>query len=432
MLIEMISEFSVIFAPILLIVLTCRGYNIGLAALAATCLAIFMSGLPVWHVVQENFFKAFLDFSLAWMPLFLSGAIFGAAMYESGFAASIGRFAARSARPGSVLLVIMLIALLLSYGGVGTFIIAFVMYPIADILFRKVGLSRGLLPAVILFCPTTLAMTMLPGSPSIQNLLPSQYAGTSIYAAPCLGLAVSLVVFICGFAYLAYTGKIIKVDLPFSDDRSTDMEEKLFSPAQWVFTLMPFVILWVASFIGIRLGLESKVAVPIGIVAATALCMTGMRNWNNIKGSLSSGIKAGFSALIMVSAIMGFGAVMKITPGYAHITDWISGLNNSPLVSTAVFINIIAAITGSSAASLEIFLSSHWTNLLASGIQPDILHRFVAIASSGLDSMPYASGIAMTLHLSGISLKEAYPHIFITCAVIPLLATAGVIIWLMI
>lgn len=431
MLIEMSPEISVILAPVLLILLSCKGFNIALAALGAACFAAFLNGLPVWQVLQENFLKGFLGFSMSWMPLFLAGAVFGAAMHRSGLAEFIGGFATGSARPGRTLLAIMLIALLLSYGGVGTFIIAFVMYPIADILFRKVGLPRGLLPATMLFCPTTLAMTMLPGSPSIQNLLPTQYAGTSIYAAPCLGLIVSIGVFISGFAYLAYIGRIKRRVISCPEASCPEREEKFPTPGNWAIALMPFITLWIVSFICIRLGLESKHAVSVGIVAATLLCLAGMRKYHNIKTALVSGIKTGFLALIMVSAIMGFGEVMKITPGYTQITDWINGLNSAPLLSSAIFINIIAAITGSSAASLEIFLSSHWPSLLSSGIHPDILHRFVAIASSGLDSMPYASGIVMTLHLSGISLKEAYPHIFITCALLPLLATAGVTAWLM-
>lgn len=41
-------------------------------------------------------------------------------------------------------------------------------------------------------CPVTICMAMLPGSPSTQNLIPTQYSGTTAYAGPVVGIICAL------------------------------------------------------------------------------------------------------------------------------------------------------------------------------------------------------------------------------------------------
>ena len=39
----------------------------------------------------------------------------------------------------------------------------------------------------------TFTMTMLPGTPSIQNVVPSNYLGTQLTAAPLIGIVATIV-----------------------------------------------------------------------------------------------------------------------------------------------------------------------------------------------------------------------------------------------
>ena len=45
-------------------------------------------------------------------------------------------------------------------------------------------------------------MTMLPGTPSIQNVVPSTYLGTTVTAAPLIGIVASVVAIVVGIWYM--------------------------------------------------------------------------------------------------------------------------------------------------------------------------------------------------------------------------------------
>lgn len=424
-----LAYFGVIIAPAILIFLACRRWNIAAASFVAACTAAILSGIPLQNAIFEVFASAFASFIRSWFLLFVVSAIFGFAMVASETAEAIAHLAFKYFGAHMALLATLLISLFLAYGGMSTFVIAFAMYPIAEVLFRKACLPRSLLPAALLFCPTTLAMTMLPGSPAIQNMLPTLYLGTTIYAAPWLGLAVATGVFFAGYIYLTRKSKTLPPDLQHMSPEKWLETPTLSEKHSTFIIVLPFICIWSIAWICLKMGLDSKNSVTIGLAAGALVCLTHKKTWIQARNIVDNGIKHGITALIMVSSVMGFGAVAKATPGYVFLTGFISDLSSSPLAGSAVLINIIAAVTGSSAASLEIFFSSHTGALLASGLNPEIIHRLLAIASSGLDSMPYASGIVLTLHLSSISLKDAYPHIFVTCAILPMLATGLILFW---
>ena len=81
----------------------------------------------------------------------------------------------------------MLACGVLTYGGVSLFVVAFAVYPFAAVLFREADIPKRLLPGAIALGAFTLTMDALPGSPQIQNLIPTRYFGTDAYAAPLAG-----------------------------------------------------------------------------------------------------------------------------------------------------------------------------------------------------------------------------------------------------
>ena len=84
-------------------------------------------------------------------------------------------------------------------------------------------------------------------------------------------------------------------------------------------------------------------------------------------------------------------------------------------------INIIAALTGSSATSLQLFFETFSDRLATLSYSAENLHRIMAIASGGLDSMPYATGVVVANDLAKTEQSKTYKHVFVTCAIIPLI-----------
>ena len=157
-----------------------------IVSLAGALIVIAFNAMDPVTTLSEKFMTGMSGFAGNWFLLFMLGAIFGKVMGDSGASVGIANKMLKILGEKSVVLVVMLTGLVLSYGGIGTFIIAFSLYPIAVALFQKADIPKKLIVATIMVCPVTVCMAMLPGSPSTQNLIPTQYFGTTAYAGATL------------------------------------------------------------------------------------------------------------------------------------------------------------------------------------------------------------------------------------------------------
>jgi H+/gluconate symporter-like permease len=83
----------------------------------------------------------------------------------------------------------------------------FVLIPLAKSVFKQLDLAWNLVGIPIMLGFGTFTMTMLPGTPSIQNVVPTVYLGTTLTAAPVLGLIATLVAMLFSFWFINYTLK---------------------------------------------------------------------------------------------------------------------------------------------------------------------------------------------------------------------------------
>ena len=124
------------------------------------------------------FMEKMVGFVKLYFPVFLLGAVFGKLIELSGFSRSIVAAAiqilGRRAIP-----VIVLVCALLTYGGVSLFVVAFAVYPFAAELFRQSGIPKRLIPATVALGAFSFTMDALPGTPQIQNIIPTSFFGTN-------------------------------------------------------------------------------------------------------------------------------------------------------------------------------------------------------------------------------------------------------------
>ena len=122
-----------------------------------------------------------------YFPVFLLGAIFGKLIELSGFARAIVSGSVALLGRERAMLSIVLVAALLTYGGVSLFVVVFAVYPFAAELFRRSNIPKRLIPATIALGAFTFTMDSLPGTPQIQNIIPTTFFKTTTWAAPVLG-----------------------------------------------------------------------------------------------------------------------------------------------------------------------------------------------------------------------------------------------------
>jgi H+/gluconate symporter-like permease len=99
---------------------------------------------------------------------------------------------------------IVLVCNLLTYGGVSLFVVVFAVYPFAAEAFGQGDILKRLIPGTIALGAFSFTMDSLPGTPQIQNIIPTTFFGTNAYAAPWLGIIGSAFIFGSGILYLTW------------------------------------------------------------------------------------------------------------------------------------------------------------------------------------------------------------------------------------
>ena len=166
----MLEIIGLICAVALVIVLIWKNWHMAIVSLLGALVVIVFNRMSFSSAITDNFMTGMSGFAGNWFLLFMLGSIFGKVMGDSGASVGIANNLLKLMGDKYVVLVIMITGLILSYGGIGTFIIAFSIYPIAVALFQKADIPKKLIVATVMVCPVTVCMAMLPGSPSTQNL----------------------------------------------------------------------------------------------------------------------------------------------------------------------------------------------------------------------------------------------------------------------
>src|SRR6478736_5788369 len=188
----------------LLIGLAYRGWSVLLLAPAAALVAAAAAREPLLAHLTQVFMVGAAQFLAQFFPLFLLGALFGKLMDDSGSVEAIARFMTERLGPRRAVLSVVLAGALVTYGGVSLFVAFFVLAPMAHALFRAAAIPKRLMPAAIALGTSTFTMSMLPGTPAIQNAIPMPFFGTTPFAAPGLGVIASVITVGFGLWWLSF------------------------------------------------------------------------------------------------------------------------------------------------------------------------------------------------------------------------------------
>src|SRR4051794_1749256 len=182
------SFLIAIAALVLLMFVAYRGFSVILFAPIAAMLAVLVTDpAAVPPVFTGIFMDKMVGFVKLYFPVFLLGAVFGKVIELSGFSKSIVSAVIGLVGRERAMLSIVLVGAVLTYGGVSLFVVVFAVYPFAAEMFRQGGIPKRLIPGTIGLGAFTFTMDSLPGTPQIQNIIPTTFFKTDTWAAPILG-----------------------------------------------------------------------------------------------------------------------------------------------------------------------------------------------------------------------------------------------------
>jgi H+/gluconate symporter-like permease len=343
---------------------------------------------------------------------------------------------------------IVMICALMVYGGVSVFVVAFAVYPFAAELFRDADIPKRLIPATMALGSFTFAMDALPGSPQIQNIIPTTFFGTTTMAAPLLGPIGGVFILVVGMAYLNSRRKsaeaagegygLVHVNEPEPGGAQVFVSPLLaFLPLAIVgVTNIMFTLLlprWYGATTMLALTPAAKplaveVSRLVAIWAVEAALVLGILTvaivaWPAVAATFVKGSQAAISGCLLASvntaSEYGFGAVIAALPGFAAIQTGLQAISD-PLVNEAITVTTLAGITGSASGGLSLALAAMADHFkaaaLAANIPLEVLHRVAAMAAGGMDTLPHNGAIITLLAITGLTHRQSYGDIFaITC-----------------
>ena len=451
----MFSILGLILSLILIMYLAYKGYStIITAPIIAMITIILTTGFDVHLMANytEVYMSGFANFIKNYFPLFMTGAIFAKLMEEVGYAKSIAHFITKKLGKDKSVLAVVLSGAILTYGGVSLFVVAFILYPIASMLFKEADIPKRLIPGTIALGAFTFTMTALPGSPEIQNVIPMKYFGTDTFAAPVIGIFASIMMLSLGMIWLTKRVKSAKANNEGYGNHSDNIAEENYENLPSIFkAILPIIIIFITNLFFSKVYYEnidgsylskfnttlSNVSGTWSVIIAIVLSdifilLTNFKKIKNIKSALDTGVTNSFKPLLNSSAIVGYGSVIKSLAIFSVIQSFIFGISSNPIISEALSVNLICGLTASASGGLEISLNalaptylqmSHTLN-----IPPEILHRIASLSSGGLDTLPHNGAVITTLAICGLTHKEAYKDMFVTSVVIPIFVTTIVVI----
>ena len=436
-------------ALVFLMYVAYRGHSVILFAPIAAMGAVLLTDPSA---VPPMFTAVFMDkmvgFVKNYFPVFLLGAVFGKVIELAGFSKSIVAAVIRLVGRERAALSIVLVCALLTYGGVSLFIAVFAVYPFAAEMYRQGDIPKRLIPGAIALGAFSFTMDSLPGTPQIQNIIPSTFFNTDAYAAPWLGIIGSVFIFIFGMAYLEWRRRqALAANEGYGSGHTNEpapvADGKLVSP--WI-AILPLVLvavlnkvftIFVESAYGKTYdismpGMEKPIGVTISSVAAIwaveGALLLGILTvfvfaFGTVKEKFAEGSKSAIAGALLASmntaSEYGFGGVIAALPGFIVIRDALTAIPH-PLVNEAVTVTTLAGITGSASGGMSIALAAMADQFMAAanaaGIPPEVLHRVAAMASGGMDTLPHNGAVITLLAVCGLTHRQSYKDIFaITC-----------------
>ncbi len=429
----MISAIGLAAGLALLILLTVRGVNIIVAAVACAALVAISAGMPLLPPLAEDggadfvsaYMGGFTGFLASWFLMFLLGAIFGEVMAASGAADSVAHWVVDTFGTKHAVLAVVGACALLTYGGVSVFIVAFSVYPMALSLFRRGDYPRRFIPAALAFGSVTFTMTSA-GSPEIQNVIPIAYLGTTSVAGWPVSLVVAVFMAGVGQWWLSRMVRQACARGERYDERPDDPSERDYAALPHpALAVAPLIVVW-GVFNGFDDLLEAYALIlALGAGVAAAL-LVGRASLAAMPQAFSAGATGAVVAITNTCAVVGFGAVARETPAFAATLAGLEMLPGGPLIGASLAVTIVAGLTGSASGGQTIaFDAGVHTPYIEAGANPQALHRVIAIASGALDSLPHNGYVVTTIRaICGETHKAAYGPLGALTVILPLIGLA--------
>lgn len=401
-----------------------KGWSILYSSIIGVIIIALTNGMNLYHELTVDYVSSFTSYAANYFILFCEGAMLGKLYDVSGAAWKIGKTVVDKCGTKFALVGYIAVAAILEYGGISTFVICFVLLPLAKPIFRETHTPWYMWPAITIV-PIIGPELMTPGGLQSHNIIPTEILGTNLMAAPVMGTVFTVVYFaICGLYFVWELKRAKNVEWKRNSlppvDPSDNLEGGENAP-NMLFAIIPILA-------GVLLINFADLQPIYGLGVSVILCI--ILFYRSIpKGKLVPALNDGFAngvmPLIMVTAVVGIAQVVSQTDAFNVIREQLLTFTSTSKIATAFSVvgitNIMALICGSASGAIAMTLEMFSKAWLAAGLDPEWIHRVVVTASGGFDTVPWNSFVVLILSMGKLTHKQAYMPVFWVSLVAPIL-----------
>lgn len=432
------SAIVLVLGIIVFILLCYRGFNTAMAAFIAA-MVVALGATDGW---MDTIFKVFPsgigNFVSGQAVLYFSAGTFAFLMRETKSGNAIADNMVRILGANRAPIIIVIITAIIQIAGVSTYVL---VAPIALALMRASDMPISIGFASCVGIPPLISF-MLPGVTALPNVIPTTFLGTTIYAAPMMGIICVIVGLIMASAYLTFIvrrsrargehfvepGETMAGINAAREGRYGEVEV----PAMWK-GLLPLasVLILACVFLNVfKLPSPYAVCIAMWISIAEVIVM----NWDvcikqiTFKNIISCGAMEIVPFMIMAGCVYGFGNVTAASACFEPLKEAIMTIHLNPYFTAFITIALVAALCADGIAGMTLWLGMFAETFLAMpGVNPAALHRILVMSATTFDSLPHSGSIAGAMAMFQTNHKESYGHVFVLTVIFPtILALLGV------
>lgn len=415
---DVLGLLGIVLALATIILLIVRGYSASFASIVASMVVIIFNGMPLIEslVGQENSFVAeFGQFIINNFLIFILGSLLASYMENSGATLSIAKKILSIFGKDNqfvVMLAIFVLTAILTYGGISMFVVVFAVIPLARPLFEELDIPWRLVILPLFAGLGTFTMTMLPGTPSMPNIIASNSLGTALTALPWPSVLASLAAALFAVAF-------IWIELKRSQNRGEGYQAPANLPAQsfklketipafWK-SILP--ILFLISLI-LLFSQEENIVVAALMLSVILAAILFQPYLPSQKETINQGINSSFNSIMNTGTTVAFGGMLTQAPAFKGIIGHLLAIPGNPLFSLIISTGLISLVTGSATATTGIVAENFAHIYLDLGIDPQIIHRVTTVSAGIFGNMPHTGLVITVNELTGLKFKDTMFYAF--------------------
>lgn len=418
-----------------LIIVSYKGFHAVPTSLLAGLVIMTFNCINIWIGFSESWIGGMAVVFTNYYILFLVSTLFANMMQLTGACETIADRFVKWFGKKHILTVLTVFCFLLCYGGVSFFVIMFAIAPIGFSLFEELNIPRKMI-IVSTAAGAGAFVLAAPGSPQIQNVIPTSM-GTTLMAAPILGIIMTLSGMALSIVLVEYIFKREMRMVESGQAVGWEGGEQKYTRSQEttpniVGGFLPLVVVIAIIILGSYTIKDINATMLAVIAMCTGIVVTIVLNFKYIAGIkseifkdwLSKGAVGAAGSALTLGAVVGFGTVVSKTAAFGDVVSWLMSLDISTYWKAVISTGSIAGICGSASSGEQLTMQYLGEYFVNSGCNLGILHRLIANASITFDALPHATGCFLMLSYFGLNHKKAYKYIFWLDVAVPVVVVA--------